>query len=399
MVSAANLCILCKGSRALCGHQICPLYKKLNIAPRFQKTVSKEFFGPSMNVFVGRIGYPRVSMGPLTAIELKDRLDSPGSWFGMDYGDIIELQSLLLRSKLSQNIRSRSRFIEENQELALASNPTDVEMSFSKKPVYSMSFSDIHRPMGPSASLEKMRITENPDISQRVEKIVRDEIKANEAGVMLYDLGQDVYKISTILSSGIMGMEKNKKLVPTRWSITATDDMVFKNLVREVKDFPSVNDYVIYSGEYLDNHFEILLMPGNWEYENFEAWAPGSMWSFNLKKTEIIEEYEPFKGRTKYADKEGGGYYAARLGVIEGLHKLGRQARVVVFREIHEGYTVPVGVWQVRENVRNAFKGRPEKFATLPEALNHINSKLRIPVNDYITRSTILKQRRMSDFV
>lgn len=398
MVSPANLCILCKGSRALCGKERCPLYSKINIGPLVEKSVSMNFFGPSTNVFVGRIGYPRVSMGPLTAIEMKPNIDSPGTWFGMEYGDIIELQSLLLRSKLRQNIHSRSRFVEENQELALASRPTDVEMRFTKKPIYNMSFSDMYQPMGPSASLEKMKITENPKISNRVERIVRDEIKASEAGVMLYSLGQDVYKISSILSSGIMGMEERKKLVPTRWSITATDDMIFKSMVSEVKGFPPVNEYMVYSSNYLDNHFQILLIPGNWEYENFEAWAPGSMWSFNLKKTEIIEEYEPFKGRTRYADKEGGGYYAARLGVIEGLRSMRRQARVVVFREIYEGYTVPLGVWQVRENVRNAFRHRPEKFATLNGALKHIDSKLRIPMEDYIKNSLMLKQRRVSDF-
>lgn len=398
MVSPANLCIICKGSRALCGREKCPLLARFRVEPKIEKRVSKDFFGPSMNVFVGRIGYPRVSIGPLTAIELKARLDSPGSWFGMDYGDIIELQSLLLRSKLRQDVHSRSRFVEETQELALASKPTDVEMRFRRKPVYRMSFSDMYQPMGPSAALEKMRITENPKISGRVEKIVGDEIKANEAGFLLYKTGQDVYKISSILSSGIMGLEENKKLVPTRWSITATDDIVFKSLVSGVKDFPSVNDYLVYSSNYLDNHFEILLMPGNWEYENFEAWAPGSMWSFNLKKTEIIEEYESFRGRTAYADKEGGGYYAARLAVIEALWGMRRQARVVVFREIYEGYTVPLGVWQVRENARNAFKGRPEVFKTLGEALKHIDSKLRLSINDYINVSKILKQRRLSDF-
>jgi len=398
MVSTANLCIICKGSRALCGRERCPLFARFRVEPRIEKNISKDFFGPSVNVFVGRIGYPRVSIGPLTAIEMKAKLDEPGSWFGMEYGDIIELQSLLLRSKLRQDIHSKSRFVEETQELVLASKPTDVEMRFRKKPVYRMSFSDIYQPMGPSAPLEKMRITENPKISGRVENIVRDEIKANEAGALLYEVGQDVYRISSILSSGIMGLEKNRKLVPTRWSITATDDLIFGHLVSRVKTFPSVNDYIVYSSNYLDNHFEVLLMPGNWEYEDFEAWAPGSMWSFNLKKTEILEEYEPFRGRTTYADKEGGGYYAARLAVIEALWRMKRQARVVVFREIYEGYTVPLGVWQVRENVRNAFRGKSDVFKTLNEALKHIDSKLRLSINDYINMSKTLKQRRLSDF-
>lgn len=398
MVSTANMCLLCKGSRALCGNSKCPLLSRFMIKPRIEKTISKDFFGPSMNVFVGRIGYPNIGIGPLAAIETKPNMDNPGSWFGEDYSKIIEMRSLMLRSKNRQNIFSRGRFISEMQELALAKKPTDVEMGFRKKPVYRVSFSDIIQPMGPTATIEKMKITENTRIDPRIESIVRDELKANEAGYMLYSRNQDVYRITTLLSSGIMGLEDRKKLVPTRWSITATDDMIARELLKSIRTYPSVNDYQVYSSMYLDNHFQILLMPGNWEYENFEAWAPGSTWAQDIKQMQIIEEYEPFKGRTGYADREGGGYYAARIGVIEGLRKLRRQARVVVFREVYEGYTVPLGVWVVRETARKAFDNPPQKFSTLGEALRHIDGKLRLPVQDYIRRSTILKQRRISDF-
>jgi len=359
---------------------------------------SKDFFGPSYSVFVGRIGYPRVSIGPLAAVEQAPNIDNPKSWFGMEYSDVIHLRMMLLRSKHSENIHSSSRFVTENQELALASSPTDVEINFKKNPVYRVSFSDVLQPMGASASLLKMRLAGNPKIRKHVDRIVSDELKASQASLMLYGRGEDVYRITTILSSGALGMADRKKLVPTRWSITATDDTIFKEMVKKVKDFPSVNEFAVYSSKYLDNHFEILLMPGQWEYENFEAWAPGSFWSQNLKKTEILEEYEPYKGRTKYAELEGGGYYAARLGIIEGLFQLKRQARVVVFREVHEGYVVPLGVWVVRETVRNAFKNRPEKFETMGKALEHIGNKLRISVDEYAKNSRILKQRRLWDF-
>ena len=139
-------------------------------------------------------------------------------------------------------------------------------------------------------------------------------------------------------------------------------------------------------------------MPGSWEFENFEAWAPGSFWSQNIKKTEITEEYEPFGGRTKYADKQVGGYYATRFGIVESLQKMKRQARVVVFREIYEGYMVPVGVWQVRENIRNAMKSSYKKFPTKKEALNYIKAKLRTSLDEYLKKSRILKQKRLADF-
>lgn len=392
------MCLMCKGSRALCGNKNCPLLARFSIRPKIEKIVDKDFFGPSMNVFVGRIGYPNISLGPLAAIETKPRMDSPGLWYGEDYGKIIEMRSLMLRSKRRQNILSRSRFIGEMQELALARKSTDVEMGFKKKPVYRVSFSDMVQPMGPTATIERMNITENTKIDPRVEYIVRDELKAKDAGYMLYTRNQDVYKITTILSSGILGMEQRRKLVPTRWSITATDDMIAKELMTTVRTYPSVNEFQVYSSRYLDNHFQILLMPGNWEYENFEAWAPGSTWAQNQKGMQIVEEHEPFKGRTRYADKEGGGYYAARLGVLEGLRKMRRQGRVVVFREVYEGYTIPLGVWVVRETARHAFDNSPAKFATMREALNHIESKLRVPMPDYIKMSMILKQRRINDF-
>lgn len=397
-MQSARLCIICKGSRALCGHANCPLLAKIEAKPK--NKIGEEFFGPSPSIFVGRIGYPNVFAGPLGALATDElqSVDNPSSWFGRSYEDIIALRSLLLRGKQKQSVFSRGKYIEEMQELAMAEKPTDIEMSFSGKPIYKFSFSDVMQPMGPSVTLNKLTIAENPKISTSVEKIVNDELKAAEASYALYKQGSDVYKISTIISSGALGYHKNRRLVPTRYSITAIDDIICKQMLEEVRKFSQLNSFFVYSSQFLDNHFEILLMPGSWEYENFEAWAPGSFWSKHLKKAEIVEEYEPYSGRTAYADQEGGGYYAARLAVVEALHKMKKQARIIVFREIYEGYTIPLGVWQVRENVRNAMKQKPMSFATLKEALNHINSNLRLPVSEYAKQSRILGQKRILDF-
>lgn len=397
MVSTANLCLLCKGGRALCGHTPCPLLARLNVRPKLEN-LSTEFFGPAPGIFVGYVGYPIISVGPLGAIELRDGLEEPSRWLELDYSQIIELRSLLLRSKAPRHIKSRDRLILENQELALAAKPTDVEIRFKKKPIYKMEFSEIHQPMGPSGQLQHFRLAENPKIARTVERIVNDEFKTADAAMLLYQRGVDVYKLATIFSSGVLGLEQRQKLVPTRWSITAVDDIIAKNLLREIRTFPSVSEFQVYSAQHLDNHFEILLMPGNWEYENFEAWAPGSFWSQNLREPYIVAEYEPFKGRTTYAKLEAGGYYAARLGVIEQLYKMRRQARIIVFREVYEGYTIPLGVWVVRETVRAAMHSKPIKFTNLQNALAYIAYKLKLPLKKYFNKSKILRQRRLSDF-
>jgi len=341
MVSPARLCLMCKGGRSLCGHSPCPLLPKFDIEKKLQGKVSKDFFGPSYSVFVGRYGYPRVNVGPMVAIEEKPGLDTPNTWLNRDYADIVELRSLLLRSKQMEPVKSRSRLVSESQELVLADRPTDVEMNFKKLPVYRVSFSDIVQPMGPSALLEKMKVTENVHVPRKVDKVVNDELKASQQSYELYKSGLDVYKISSILSSGALGLENNRKLVPTRWSIAGSDDIIAKKLMEDIREFPSINEYFVFESKHLDNHFVILMMPGSWEFENFEAWAPGTVWTKNIKNPQIFEEYEPFKGRTKYAEKEGGGYYASRIASVEKLHEMKRQAKVVVFREIHEGYVVP----------------------------------------------------------
>lgn len=395
MVAPARLCLICKG-RNLCGHSSCPLLGRLKIKSKIEENLSENFFGPSHSVFIGRRGYPYVNAGTLSGIENIQTLIDPKNWLKMGYSELIQLYSGVIRSKQKENIFSSSKFVQELQEVALANHAPDVEIVFKRKPLYRMSFSDIMHPMGPSGEIKKFRLAENPKVPYVVEKIVCDELKANEMAFMLYSKGIDVYKISAIFSSGVLG--RDKKLVPTRWSITGVDDIIFREMIKTVRAFPEIEDYQVYWNESLNNHFEILLIPGTWEFENFEAWAPGSFWSFNLKKTEILREYEPFQGRKDYAELQGGGYYASRFAVAEGLFSIRKQAKVIVFREVYEGYVIPLGVWQVRENVRKAFQKPPEHFQTLSDALERISSRLRIPIEEYKKQSVILSQRRLNEF-
>ncbi len=67
-----------------------------------------------------------------------------------------------------------------------------------------------------------------------------------------------------------------------------------------------------------------------------------------------MTDYEFYQGRKNYASNITGAYYAARKEVCEYLYNIGRQARVLIFREVRGGYLVPLGVWVIRETVKNA---------------------------------------------
>jgi hypothetical protein len=200
---------------------------------------------------------------------------------------------------------------------------------------------------------------------------------------------------------GAFGIKQNRRLVPTRWSITAVDSILSKDLMEEVKTFPEINEYRLYESRYLDNVFEVLMLPQAWSYEAMEAWYPGTIWNPSGNSVVLYSDWEGYDGRTTYAEI-GGCYYAARLAVCELLSKERKQATVIVLREAHPGYIMPVGVWQVRENVRNAMRQTPLKFNTLDEALARVASQFQIPLQRWIAGSRLLQdamfQKRLTHY-
>ncbi len=394
-----NLCLICKGVRKLCGKEKCPLLTKIYYQKISAPKIKENLFGPSpKSVFVGHEGYPDLFVGPMVSLDESnlERLDTPEKMYGMNLESIVKDRYSLVRGKLKRNVFIKDRYIQELQDIALSVKPVDIEINFSKKPSFSQSFSTITQPMGASGEVNKIKVVDNPKITKKVYHIINGGIKANDAAIEFYNSKFEVSQISKILSSGVLGVKK--KIVPTRWSITAMDDLLGKHFIKQIKDFDSVNEYFLFMNSYLDNYYYIILIPGNWEFEQFESWFPGTLWNLQGKEPSVTVEHEGYTGRNKYAISQSGGYYAARFAVAEGLLNMKKQARAMVIREIYEGYEIPVGVWEVREGIRNALKLKPDKFTNLNELFNFLNTKLRLPVEEYNKKSKLLTQRRLNDF-
>jgi len=172
--------------------------------------------------------------------------------------------------------------------------------------------------------------------------------------------------------------------------------------MEKVKQFPELSEYRDYESRYLDSDFLILMIHEHCRYEKNEERYPGTVWNQYGRNVFLYSDWEDHKGRTTYAEI-GGCYYAARLAVCEKLVDEKRQATVIIFREVHPGYIMPVGVWNVRETVRNAMKQKPLVYNTLSEALKRVASQLRIPLKRWIQNSELLQnilfQRRITDFL
>jgi len=277
----------------------------------------------------------------------------------------------------------------------------DAELAFTKQPRRILILDDEVQPFGPSAPIRDLNVgTARWD--HQIEKAYYDtDLKAANAVSNLYKQGVLVTKIQRAFSVGAFGVKKNRRLVPTRWSITAVDSIISKSSMERIKTYPEINEYRVYESRYLDNRFEVLMLPQAWSYEAMEAWYPGTIWNPKGRTIVMYSDWEGHEGRTTYADI-GGCYYAARLAVCELLERERREATVIVMREAHPGYIMPVGVWQVRENVRNAMKQQPLKFNTLDEALARITSQFQIPLKRWIRNSELLQnalfQRKLTEY-
>ena len=425
----ATRCVRCKG-RGLCGRPVCPILKSFRVASELPN-LGTTLEGPSPpEVFVGRFGYPRVSAGPLLPAQgagLEDGVAALASALGsgsgssstaaatgsgpgpracsplspslftrpaelaqMGVGDIVALRSSMVRSSSRFEVsdaKNPGKLLEMAQEIAISSTPVETEVTFAKPPRGRLRFDGFMMPSGPVGTVEEMEIISNPTVPRKVDEVVGDtDLLAAAAVGELYASGVEVDGISRLLSLGLLG--KNRKLVPTRWSITASDDIAGKHLAAAIQDDPPVGDYLLFSGERLANHFEVLLAPGSFTYELIEIWLPRSVWSGG--EAWIGADWEgpgPKKGYSSLA----GGYYAARLALLERLAEMRRQASALIVREITEEYWAPLGVWVVREAARAALASQPKRFETLEAALADMATRIRTPAREWRPHSELAR--------
>jgi len=392
----------------LCGKTRCPITVKFHSKNKIQPLIDKLTIGGASppSVFIGRYGYPKISIGPMIPPLMGDTsiIDTPEMWLDRSLDDIVDFRSMLIRGKHLvdiHDVESSNKIVEYTKELALSKNSVFTEAIFSKKPRGRIAFYDEAQPHGPTAPLKKFDIT-NPKYEQNIEKAYYDtDLKSREAVFNLYKKGVNISKIQRAFSVGAFGVKKFRRFVPTRWSITAVDSTLGLELLKKTKTNPWINEYRVYYHDQFDNRWAILMMPTKWMYELIEAWYPNTTWNPYGRGISIFNSYEFYKGRKTYAEI-GGCYYSARFAANELLTKENRQAGVVVLREAHPGYIMPIGVWNVRESVRKALREPYQKFDTLDQALLFISSKMDIPLQRWIKNSAVLKdklyQKRLEDF-
>jgi len=420
-------CPMCRRVRMLSREQRCTIHlKAAYLAAHHRELDSDRISGSSPpGVFVGRFGYPKIFVGPMVPARSGDTqiLDTPEWWMGKGFDDIVDFRYSLVRGYTMAHVvdaRRGGRLIESLQEAAMMASPVEAELVLARRPRKVLDLREDSQPFGPMAPLTSFRIG-SASVDRRIEKAYYDtDLGAADAIYQLFRQKVLVTRIQRAFSMGMLGIGGRRKLVPTRWSITAVDSTLGSILVERVKQNPTIDEYRVYNYTYLDNIYVGILSPERWRFEWIEAWFEPELLALGFPDTDfatdvefssyvspegyrpaMLGDWEGYQGRKTYA-KPGGCYYAARFAVAEYLDSINRQAGALLLREIHPGYIMPVGVWNVRESIRAMLKAGYERFDSLDAALDHACTILEIPKPNWIEASALLKQayfqRRITDF-
>ena len=384
-------------------------YKEVEKFPsfNFKQEFKGDFFGSSPAPFIGRFGYPAVNIGVLSPqfSENSGIFDNPQQWSAQSYsltkiaGMRYQMVNSRQHAKIMVNENYRNKLLEICQEVGMASKPVELEVNLDQKPKLRLEKETEIIPFGPAGKLKKIKITENSKIDHKVDRVVSDtDLKAVSGVLDLYQRGFDQNFLTKLISVGNLGLKKNRKLVPTRWSITAIDETIGKDLIKEVKRF-SNGEYSVYFGGDWGNYYLVLFFPEVWSYELFEMYMNYQVNPWSKAGYFYSTDYENYQGRISYAQECAGGYYASRISVLEKMKEIKRQHSALVLRFITPEYNVPLGVWVCREATKKSLMERPVNFASqelmIKYATELIKRKFDFDLDVLLKESKLLKEKKI----
>jgi len=261
----SELCARCRG-RGFC-KKPCRVYGKLN----FVGKVRKHFSGASPpEVFVGRYGYPFVNAGILSPeiFGNTEEMALPEIWHekGFGIGEILSKRGEMIYGRFKTGIKGvrknfvgskENKFLSSMQEIGMAYKSVSTEFFLKKIPGKNLEINRHSPVIGNPAPLEFVRLQENPRVQKKVDYLVGDEhAKSVDSIRELYKAGVRVSDINKILSVGLLGLKTRRRLVPTRWSITAVDDTISKEMLKKIRYYKEIEEIRLFSSSYNGNYYE-----------------------------------------------------------------------------------------------------------------------------------------------
>lgn len=356
----------------------------------YQKNLkpTKEIEGFGSIPIVGEKSYPYLSTHSVSNENKKNSFFNSSNVVKENYDEIIKLKAKnILGSTNKAYIKhTDDRIAKELRDIYKSKVPIEFNSKFEEELKFNkVLVNNITGITGSKNPLISLKSNENSKTSKQIEKYSVNDLKAKEAIIKLYERGTNEHQIIHLLALGSFGVQINKKLVPTRWAISAYDKTIEQHIQREIIKYKTIESYEVYKCFDKGNYFIIILMPEVFTCEVIEAF-PGAIESDYVDHSNKLNKKEP---------DTSGGFYATKISVFESLKKRKRQASIISIRIIDD-YDIPLGVVFVREAAREAIKIPILKTNSKKEFEEFLESKYYSHFKLYKNSTTLKESKRQT---
>ncbi len=364
-------------------------YKKIREYQQELKP-TKEIEGFGASAIVGEKNYPYLKVHNISTENKDSSYFNTSDIVKQDYSKIIELKAKNILGS-TQDVYTKNRtekITNEIQDIYKSKKAIEFASQFEKELKFDkVLVNKVSGIVGSKNPLLNLEANENTTTSKDIEKYTQEDIKSRQAIISLYEKGVNEHQIINLLALGTFGIEINKKLVPSRWAISAYDQTIEKHLHKNIVKYNSINSYEVYHAKDKGNDFVIILIPDTFSAEVIETWVEDG-------RPVIEADYVGVDNKLhKPQPDTAGGFYATKLPIFEHLNQRKKQASFISVRYI-DGYDIPLGVVFVRETVREAMKNKIFSTSDEYELRKFLEFKFKKHFQFYKNSNVLKEQKR-----
>ncbi len=375
----ASKCVVCKG-RLFCGMQRCPILSSVQATYRDMPPCETKTDALALDVTLGAETFPHdpigLTVGQRPLGDATDRTDAfgiIGQWYyatsGSDGAHDLALQ-----------------------DLALSDTPVAVSIAWADRPQGGVRFSASESPQGRQGTIRRLEVIGRPHVPKCVPGLLGGDQTAEQAITEGYGKGLSPEYLSRLHALGMFGSPPWQ--IPSRWAMSTVYNICSKTAIQQCKGYATIGESRLYTAEGMGDRIAVVLLPRPWEFELVEVWHPNTLWTLGEREAIIVNEHETHRGVSDQALREGGSYFASRMGVAKLLEKEQRQAAALVLRAPHPQGSVPLGSAVIARAVEHS--SLAESFGTEDEAVQAACAYIGIDAGAVLRQSMTMQQDTLS---
>ena len=151
--------------------------------------------------------------------------------------------------------------IQTIQEIALSVRPIALRVEGESLLPHRLHLRNGQLPSSRDVLIKSIEILSEPEISKVAERITEQDISAAEGIWRLLDYDYSLDQVVRLMSIGLLGRIKTRRILPTRSAYKATINAFIDRAVMELVESPKISSFEIYSSTLFGDRFVVLLHP------------------------------------------------------------------------------------------------------------------------------------------